>query len=268
MITLASGSMRIRLDERAGGRAVSWTVGDLELLGAASDHEIDHGMYPMAPWAGRIRENHLQLRGDTRTFPVNFAPWAIHGLVLSREFTVIESSAAHAALECELGEPWPVRGIVRCNWTLADDFLDTDIIMTTGEACPAVIGWHPWFVRTLAGIPAQWSTNGTEMLVRGDDGLPTGERCDFDPAGGPLDDALLGGRSASISWPSLLSIRIENSHPYFVIYDASADHVCIEPQTGPPNGLGGEVEPATFVTPVQPLTMRTRWLITRALRAA
>lgn len=268
MITLGNGDVRIRIDERDGARATSWTVAGLEILGAASGHEIDRGMYPMAPWAGRIRGNRMQHRGETREFPVNFAPWAIHGLVLSRPFSVLERSDAHAVLESEFGEPWPVPGSVRCGWSLADDCLITELSVTVRETCPAVVGWHPWFVRTLDGSHVRWHVDSTQVLVRGEDALPTGERRDFDPAQGSFDDALLGGHRAAISWPGVLSIDIENSHPYYVVYDGNADHVCIEPQTGPPNGLSGEVQPVTLVTVDQPLTMSTRWSITRAQRAA
>lgn len=268
MLEIHHGETRLGFDPEAGGRAVAWWVGKHQFLGAKSDHEIDHGMYPMAPWAGRIRRNELRWHGSTHVFAENFAPWAIHGLVLDEPFDVLEHQANRLVLERKFGEAWPSAGGVRCSWSLDDYGLETtlEIYSSDGEF-PAVAGWHPWFLRSVSGSIGEWSTDCTEMLVRGADALPTGARSAFDIARGPFDDALTGGEKVSIDWPGVLTLDIENSHPWFVVYDATESFICIEPQTGPPDGLSGVHAPVAIVSPDQPLVMRTTWRITRALPA-
>lgn len=268
MIPLRHADISLELDDGNGGRAVSWKVGNHELLGRNSDHAIDSGMYPMAPWAGRIRGNMLDWQPESRSLPVNFGPWAIHGLVLSSPFEVISQERNHAVLQREFGDAWPVRGGVRCAWTVDEEGLTTEItcFAQSGEF-PAVVGWHPWFTREVAGITASWATDCDELLVRGADDLPTGDRLPLDRPMGTFDDVLTGGMSASLEWPGLLRVDIRNSHPWFVVYDATDRFICIEPQTGPADGLSGRHAPVTLVNVDQPLVMRTRWQVTRAQQA-
>lgn len=268
MLEIHDDDIRLEIDIDHGGRAVSWWVGDHQLLGSNSAHAIDHGMYPMAPWAGRIRGNALRLRESSYVFSENFAPWAIHGLVLDEPFDVLDHQPNHLVLERKFGEAWPFDGGVRSSWTLGDSVLETtlEIYSSDGEF-PAVAGWHPWFLRSVSGSIGQWSTDCTEMLMRGADALLTGARSAFDITRGPFDDAFTGGTRMRVEWPGVLSLDVENSHPWFVVYDATESFICIEPQTGPPDGLSGDHAPVTIVTPDQPLVMRTTWRVMRALPA-
>ena len=268
MLDICHSDISIQIDEADGGRAVSWRVGEHELLGANGVHPIDYGMYPMAPWAGRIRDNLVSVGGVTHSLPVNFEPWAIHGLVLSERFDVIVHESDHVVLQREFGPAWPVNGGVRCAWTLDAQGLTTEIT-SYGEVAefPAVIGWHPWFTRVLDGVSASWGTDCTELLVRGADALPTGDRRPFDLQESPFDDVFVGGHHAEIRWPGVLSLEIENSHPWFVIYDGPQHFICIEPQTGPADGLTDRHSPVTLVRSDQPLVMRTQWRITREQQA-
>jgi len=268
MLEISHSGVSLRIDETDGGRAVSWRVGERELLGSKSEHPIDYGMYPMAPWAGRIRGNEVTFAGQSHPLPVNFDPWAIHGLVLSEAFEVIEQSVDRVVLQREFGPHWPVRGRLRCTWALDAEGLSTELHCSAfaGEF-PAVVGWHPWFARVVDDVAAAWSTDCTELLLKGVDSLPTGERRAFDSQAGSFDDVITGGRHATIAWPSTLAIEIENSHPWFVVYDAPQRFICIEPQTGPADGLSDRHASITYVTPDHPLVMSTRWRITRERQA-
>jgi len=265
MRVIRHGDVTLEIDECDGGRAVSWRVGDHELLGASSEHTIDRGMYPMAPWAGRIRGNELSWNGHPFPQSVNFAPWAIHGLVLSEPFDVIEHEPHRIVLQREFGPAWPTAGGIQCSWLLSNSGLTTELrIHADSAAFPAVGGWHPWFLRTVAGVAATWSTDCQELICRGADALPNGDRVALDTATGPFDDAITGGTHVSLDWPGIVQLEIENSHPWFVVYDATESFVCIEPQTGPPDGLADRITPPFLVTPETPLVMRTLWRITRA----
>ena len=264
MLTISHADVSLVIDETDGGRALSWLIAGHDILGSHGAHAINYGMYPMAPWAGRIRDNEVAVNEVTRSFPVNFDPWAIHGLVLRSEFTVIEHQANRLVLERNFVEDWPARGGVRCEWTLDDGCLITEMTcFSRSTEFPAVLGWHPWFRREIAGVQASWNTDCHEVLVRGIDSLPTGERSRLDLNAGPFDDVFTCGHHASIEWPGLLRIETENSHPWYVVFDELPNFICIEPQTGPADGLSGRHAPVAMVTPDQPLVMRTRWRITR-----
>ena len=160
MLEISLGGVTLAIDESDGGRAVSWRIDGHEIIGVNSDHEIEYGMYPMAPWAGRIRENSLMWNEQRHSFPVNFDPWAIHGLVLNKPFTLIEHEPHRLLLEREFGASWPARGGVRCEWVLDDEGLTTEMTCFSSSAeFPAVLGWHPWFRREVAGAPAAWTTD-------------------------------------------------------------------------------------------------------------
>ena len=72
------------------------------------------------------------------------------------------------------------------------------------------------------------------------------------------------GRSASIEWPGHLRIDLTSSHPWLVVFDELPDFICIEPQSGPPNGINdAPLAPVTIVAPGQPLALVNTWRVTR-----
>ena len=262
---ISDGRQRLVFDLALGGRATSWTVqGDdgrvLELLTRHSDADIDHGMYVMAPWAGRIRGNAV----GAHLLAANFGPWAIHGTVPWRPVEVSARSAASITFEQEL-TGWPYGGAVQMSWTLADGALETTIrVRSRGPAFPATVGWHPWLPRELAGAAAVVELPATEQLVRGDDALPTGDRTSFGAQYGTYDDAfVVPEQRASIDWPGVSRLEVRSSAPWFVLFDQLPDALCIEPQSGPPDGLRSTpfFEPM-LVTAEQPLELRARWSVT------
>jgi aldose 1-epimerase len=258
----------VDLDE--GARAVQWTVAGHELLGHYGDAPIEHGMYPMAPWAGRIRGNTVQWNGHENSLPVTHDPWAIHGTALAQPASVLESTqdAQEARLVARIEEhpgwPWPMA--VDIEWHLQGRTLTTTItVHALVEPFPAVVGWHPWFRRQLgSGGPLDLSMDASLRLVRGDDHLPTGEAVPYDPAAGPFDDAFRvpDGR-ATVSWPGALAVDIASDSDWYVVFDELASFVCVEPQSGPPDGLragsGGNWAGPAIASPGSPHVLTTTW---------
>lgn len=266
---LAAGRMRVVVDAAVGGRIARWEAGGLSLLAAHGLHPVEHGMYPMAPWAGRLRENTVTTDSGAVVLPVTYDAWAMHGLVLAGPLEVVEhrQAADVATLLLRRSDfpdwPWPMT--VELRYLLEGATLTTAIMVIAGEnAFPAVVGWHPWFRRDLGvGGRLAWTADAREMAVRGADYLPTGERVPFSTAYGPFDDALVvpDGR-VLLTWAGALALDVQSDGRWFVVYDQLPMATCIEPQSGPPNGVNdGLGEPVTMAVPGRPHTQVTRWTV-------
>lgn len=64
------------------------------------------------------------------------------------------------------------------------------------------------------------------------------------------------GVDATLTWPGRLELKVTSNAEWVVVYDEQAEAVCVEPQTGPPNGLNTAPR---LVTPIDPLEIRTTW---------
>lgn len=263
--------MLIEVDPRLGGRATTWWIDGLDVIASRSPDPVEQGMYPMAPWAGRIRGNAVSHQGHVHPMPVNYPPWALHGTVLDVPMQVtaheVTPTASQLVLEAPLGDAWPWPGTCTITWQLRPGVLTTVIELTAIDAAyPAVVGWHPWFRRSPGrGGPLQVHLPAEHRLVRGTDHLPTGEIVPARMDQGPFDDAFyVPGCFAHLTWPGWIRLEVANSHPWFVLFDELPDAACLEPQSGPPDGLNGPVAAIDIVAPRSPLQMRTTWQVVPA----
>ena len=177
----------------------------------------------------------------------------------------LRSVAAHQAeLTYSLGEPWPWSGLVRMSWILEPTELRTQIQISSEEAAfPVVVGWHPWFRRTLeVGTSARYELEATAQYLRDQDEIVTGEISQI--GAGPFDDsfAVPTGR-AHIEWPKFRRIDIESDFQFMHLYEANTT-VCIEPETSPPNGVNLlDLGFGHIVRPQEPLTAEVHWRVSR-----
>lgn len=263
-----AGLIEISFDASEGGRATSWRVDGVELLCTHGTDPVEHGMYVMAPWAGRLESNSLEYDDARVELPPTYGPWALHGVVMYRPVSdpviTITADYSKAVFTCELiGWPWP--GQVQTTWVLDSEGLRTEIEVSTPSAFPAILGWHPWFRRELAGgALASWHAPGAQRAVREGD-FATGELQPLADSNGPFDDAFyVPAQSVLLRWEGWGSMTIQNSHPWFVVFDELPDALCIEPQTNVPNAMNTPVvDPCEIVRSDQPLRMVTRWRIER-----
>ena len=91
------------MDLVAGGRVASLVVDGRELLRTSRDGPRDWGSYPMAPYAGRVRDAEFTFGGEVRRLPATMPPHAIHGTVLDRRWHAIDDST----IAIDLGPDWP-----------------------------------------------------------------------------------------------------------------------------------------------------------------
>jgi aldose 1-epimerase len=267
LVTLRAGQAVAVLDPGAGGRIAALRVDGIDLLLTHGDGPLSWGAYPMVPWAGRLRDGRLGWDGNVHDLPTHLLPpHAIHGTLVDAAWGVgAPITDTTAILEAPLGATWPFGGRALHRVTLTGESLVASLeVHADRRPFPAIVGWHPWFPRTLRGPagtvggPAEVDVRATGMLRRGDDYVPTGDIVPVPP--GALDDCLIGVSSAPVvRWPGAFEITIESDAAYWVVYTEHADGVCVEPQTGPPNGLNtGDF---TLVEPGRPLvaSMTLRW---------
>ncbi len=252
-LVLEAGAARLTVDPVEGGRMTSLVLDGQEFLVTEGYGPIRWGCYPMAPFAGRIRDGRFTFRGRSIALPANLPPHAIHGTVFERPWDV----AGPDRLAIDLGPDWPFAGRVEQHVELRPDGLTATLVLDAAEPMPATVGWHPWFRWTVDGAPATLQFEPGRMYERGPDGLPTGQL--VAPGPPPWDDCFTEvAAPPRVRWPGVLDLEIASSADHWVVYDASTDGLCVEPQTGPPDAVN--LDPRV-VEPGAPLraTMTWRW---------
>jgi aldose 1-epimerase len=260
VVTLRAGDAALTIDPGAGGRFSSLVVGEHELLVTEGYGPIEWGCYPMAPFAGRIRDGRFTFRGRTYQLETNLPPNAIHGTVFVQPWSVTTRAADRAELVTELRPGWPFRGRVTESVALRPDGLETSLLLDADDPMPAWLGWHPWFKREVGGANAELDFTADRMYARGPDGLPTGEL--VPPGPRPWDDAFVGVRSPiRLNWPGVLSLELTATADVWVVYDERPYAICLEPQTAPPDAINLPNAEMPIAEPGRPasITMSWRW---------
>jgi aldose 1-epimerase len=245
-IALQSGTAEAILDPDAGGRIAALRVDGLDLLVTEGAGPLAWGCYPMAPWAGRLRNGVLRWRGDEHRLPTDLLPpHAIHGTLIETAWTAFARTGSAATLTADLGPPWPFGGRAVHRVMLGPSALRASIeVHAADRPMPVIVGWHPWFRRLLSdaagaavGGPVVVDLDAAGMLRRGPDGLPDGTVVRPIPAQ-PWDDCFIEiTGTPGVHWPGALEVRIASDASCWVVYTEREEGVCVEPQTGPPDGL-------------------------------
>lgn len=252
VLELAAGPATTVVDLDNGCRLTSLRIFGRELLVRSGRSPLHWGSFPMAPFAGRVRQGRFHFAGTDYELPPNLGEHAIHGNVFMRPWQV----EGDGWFGIDLGDPWPLPGRVRQRVELAADALALTLeVHSAGGSMPASCGWHPWFRKQVAAATAALDLEAGYMEVRGPDAIPTGER--VPPPPGPWDD-LFGdlARPPVLRWPGELELEVDTSCGFFVVYDEEPEAICVEPQTAPNDALNRD---PFVVTPDQPLRATTTW---------
>ncbi|MFC1410143.1 aldose 1-epimerase [Streptacidiphilus sp. N1-12] len=275
-VRLGAGDVELTVLPGDGCRVGSLRIGGTELLRTAEQPSAQgqgvfaYGSFPMVPWAGRVELGRWSNGQVRHQLPVDMPPHAIHGTGVRTAWrpagpVTSEDGRVSAAFYYDLAEPWPYRGRVTQLFELTAESLRTTLsVETAADSFPAQVGWHPWFRKRLSdgGAQARLDFDPAWQEERGADHLPTGRR--IAPVPGPRDDCfgLPDGVAATLVWEGELSLEITADCDWMVVFDEQADAICVEPQTGPPNGLNTAPR---LVTMIDPLEARTTWTWHRAL---
>ena len=265
-VLLTAGDAEVTVLPADGCRVGSLRVGGTELLRTERDAAtrpgdvFGHGSFAMVPWAGRVDRGRWRNGQVSHELPIDMPPHAIHGTGVRAAWSPAAGPTADsAAFYYDLAAPWPYAGRVTQLFELTPDSLRTTLsVETAADSFPAQVGWHPWFRKQLRpdGATARLDFDPAWQEERGPDYLPTGRR--IDPLPGPRDDCfgLPDGVSATLVWEGELSLEITADVDWLVVYDEQHDAICVEPQSGPPNGLNTAPR---LVTAIDPLEASTTW---------
>jgi aldose 1-epimerase len=236
---------QVAIDLDNGGRISSIKWRELEFTVPFRGNVLTHGWYPMAPWAGRIRDGLITSgSGVAHQLPTNIdPPHAIHG------FGFVSSWQDIGPGRSLLHLPKPYLGATveqrievlddAIRWSLEYDDNGCDI--------PVWMGLHPWFARDLGvGGSAEIVFSAGKMLKRGSDAMPTGEL--ITPPAPPWDDAFTEIKGVpAVVWEGVARIDIESDAPWWVVYTEDSDGVCIEPQTAPPDAANLKISGENYI---------------------
>ncbi len=256
-LVIASENVRCIVSPNEGGRLSSIIAFGRELLITKNDETNlqKWGCYPMAPWAGRVRNGVFSHQSKQHQLEINMHPHAIHGTVLDRPWKLIDSDSTSVAMKIDLGANWGFVGEATQTISLNDDVIEFRLMVETDDASmPAQVGWHPWFAR-----PCTLEAKFTHMYLRDEFGIPTGEK--IAPPAGQYDDCFSGSLTTpTLNFANKVQLEIQTDCSHWVVYDEPQHAICVEPQSGPPDGFN--IEPLV-ITPEIPLTRFMRLVVSK-----
>jgi aldose 1-epimerase len=249
--------VRATIDVATGGRIAQIDVGGRPLLWAGPAAAVGWGSYPMAPWAGRLRDGRFEFEGaghqlDLNHVDVDGSRHAIHGTVFTAAWTLDDVGSAAVQLHCPLQrDGWPFEGFARQTITVTESSVRCELsVESTDHPFPAAIGWHPWFLK-----PDRLTFAPSAMYRRDGIGLPGAEL--VDPVPGPWDDTFLNTDAVVLHYDErseASTVTVTSDCDHWVVYDQPTYATCVEPQSGPPDAPTMRPE---LVTPDAPLH---RWM--------
>ena len=268
MLALEAGDARLVVDPAGGGRVAELEVDGLQLLLRAEDDDRNHGIFPMAPWAGHVRDGRFTFDGQEHQLPLNKPPHAIHGTVRDHRWRVESQTPTEAVLAIDLADPWPFGGHVVQRFALAagrardDDGGPRGLARRCRRRAGGIRGGT---VRSGGVIQSSSSCTPTRCTSRTPTDIPTGELVPVTAP--PWDDCFtdLGATAAVLRWPGAAALTIETDCPCIVVYTEPEQALCVEPQSAPPDALNlpPDSAPAHIVQPGAPLVVHAtfRWAI-------
>ena len=224
-------SVGIDLDQGARIASLQWR--DMQFAVPFRGNPLTWGWYPMAPWAGRIKDGLItDGSGTVHQLPTNaLPPHAIHGFGYLSSWEDIGKGRS----QLELPEPYN-GAVVRQSIEILDDAVRW-IMEYEANGCdlPAWLGYHTWFPRELSrGGEAEVYFDAKYMLSREPGELSDGKL--IAPKEGPWDDAFTEMRGTPhVIWEGAARLDIESDAAWWVVYTEDSDGVCIEPETAPPD---------------------------------
>lgn len=237
VITLQSpnGDVKTSVYPECGARIGSLSAFGDELLiaGNAHDDPLTWGCYPMVPYAGRVRGAILEFAGEQFPLQQNMPPHSIHGTVFDQTWRTLDVTSYSALLEIELGDNWPFIGRVQHHVQVTNHSLELQLTVFAVDPMPVQVGWHPWFIK-----PHATSLKFGAMYERDSSGIATSRRVAQPKTS--VDDCLCDPEEPLTIDIGSVHVALASDCSHWVMYDLPSHATCIEPQSGPPNGVNDD----------------------------
>jgi aldose 1-epimerase len=156
MLELISGPLRLIIDPEEGAAIRSFDLvrGEkrVPVLSAAHSKSTDAGesaLFPMAPFANRIRGNLLPIGGGNVALKPNGPdPLCLHGWAWQRGWDIAHAGCSACRLELSLRD----HGMdIRLSYAVELNFMGLFLSLSASNngtsSCPAGLGFHPYFPR-------------------------------------------------------------------------------------------------------------------------
>ncbi len=257
ILRLAAPGVEVIVDLEAGGRIASLVIDGRELLKIVRRRpSVTWGSFPMVPVRRPRPRRDLHVPG---TAPTAAGAAATRTPSTGPSSTVAGGWSTSGPSRPSSGPTGRSPAGVSQRFELAADHLTCRLELDAAEPMPASMGWHPWFLRRLAG-PARRARARARRRGRCTSATPTGittTKRVSPPPPGPWDDCFTDLRRPPVlRWPGFLELTIESDCPAWVVYTEPEDALCVEPQTAPPDALNTD---PTVVEPGRPLVAEMTW---------
>ncbi len=279
-LVLRAGAARAVVRPQAGGRVCALALArpDGQAVPVLFPYEspgVDPvnwgkgGIYPLAPYSGRIAQARVHFPGGTADLVPhpNAPPHSLHGHAHGLPWSVQSQDAAAGRAVLRFSSPpvpaWPWAIDVQATMQLRPDALVMDMALTAGpgSGCvgpmPAGLGWHPFFLhrpgaRLRFGAGTRWSA-APDHVPQAPHPVAPQDRFDTPR---PLPE---GAITTDLSdWQGLFELELPQGDVLRLEADAPATHLvlhrtaaqtylCVEPVTHVADGfnLGARGVPGT-----------------------
>jgi aldose 1-epimerase len=201
------------------------------------------GMAILIPYANRVKNGEYTFEGIKYVLPKNKEGNAIHGLVLDKEFKVMEKREDSITLDYELEhEGYPTKLDCLIIYKIFKHGIRVKINVKNigSKRAPLTVGAHPYFI-----VSDDWKiiteNEGVKKCINFNK-IPTGELIKSQFEHTDYDDCFLvnGNIELHSSYSKIKIIR--RNMPFVQVYTGIRGAVAIEPMSGAPdayhNGLG------------------------------
>jgi aldose 1-epimerase len=180
-----------------------------------------------------VRDATLKFASEQFPLKNNLPPHSLHGTVFDRPWNVVKNSSSEVVLEIDLGDEWPFAGTVQHHIQLTDTKLEMQLEVHAIDAMPIQVGWHPWFVK-----PTDTALRFAAMLQRDSAGIATEIRVSQPTI--PVDDCFVEPENTLTITIENVQVTLSSDCSHWVLYDEPLNATCVEPQSGPPNGINDD----------------------------
>lgn len=275
-VTLAGDGIEVTVLPGIGARIHRLRAFGRDLLRTPPDvrehlrDPIAWGAYVMAPWCNRIVAGTTEVGQERVVLESNFGDGsAIHGQVFARSWDGIGEGRFEVAGGGD-GWPWPYRAGLGIRIDGSSIQIDQSLTNEAGDAMPAGLGLHPWFLRpALLAIrgdrvePDNTASQARPQAVTGrfDLRIPGPVPDDLDATWSGFDEP-----AVEMRWSSLgvgLAMRIQAPTRFVAAATpAGLDAIAVEPETHAPQGLrrllDGQPGGLAWLEPGETLRLTTR----------